>query len=67
MKAPRTKKNRLMLTKSDQNAHDIGGDCCRREASGNNIIFTRYYLMDEVAKRAPEEDLVVSFWFWPDS
>ena len=54
-----TKKARILVAKSDQDAHESSvrylAQLLREE--GMEVIFTRYFIIDEIAKAALEEDV----------
>jgi len=61
METQRTKRARVLIAKSDQDAHESSvrylAQLVREE--GMEVIFVRYFLIDEIAKAAMEEDVDV--------
>ena len=53
------KKVRVLLTKSDQDAHEMGIRYIVQllKNAGMEVIFTRYNIIDEVAEAAEQEDV----------
>ncbi|MDY6862134.1 MAG: cobalamin-dependent protein [Thermodesulfobacteriota bacterium] len=53
------KKVRILLSKSDQDAHEMGIRYIAQllRDTGMEVIFTRYHIIDEVADAAEQEDV----------
>lgn len=61
MEVLKEKKSRILIAKADQDAHELSvrylSHLLREE--GMEVIFVRYFLIDEIAKAAIEEDAAV--------
>ena len=55
------RKIRVLITKSEQDCHDIGTRYIIKllQDAGMEVIFTRYFMIDDVIKTALEEDVDV--------
>ena len=67
MEGQKKKKSRILIAKADQDAHELNvrylTHLLREE--GMEVIFVRYFLIDEIAKAAIEEDVdVVALSFY---
>ncbi|HLA27016.1 MAG TPA: cobalamin-dependent protein [Syntrophales bacterium] len=61
MEVLKEKKSRILIAKADQDAHELSvrylSHLLREE--GMEVIFVRYFLINEIAKAAIEEDVAV--------